>query len=85
MSAPLSKELREKYGVRSVPIRKDDEVKIVRGSEQARSVTGKVICVYRKKQIIHVQSYTTNKQSGMSSFQSISPPCIHACMQHHTV
>ena len=25
MSAPLSKELRKKYNVRSIPIRKDDE------------------------------------------------------------
>ena len=28
MSAPLSKELRTKYGVRSMPIRKDDEVQV---------------------------------------------------------
>merc|ERR1711890_154114 len=27
MSAPLSKDLRQKYGVRSMPIRKDDEFK----------------------------------------------------------
>merc|ERR1711862_993325 len=31
MSASLSKDLRKKYGVRSVPIRKDDEVLVVRG------------------------------------------------------
>ncbi|GFY59146.1 60S ribosomal protein L26 [Trichonephila inaurata madagascariensis] len=31
MSSPLSKELRQKYGVRSVPIRRDDEVMITRG------------------------------------------------------
>merc|ERR1712244_25385 len=31
MSAPLSKELRAKYNVRSMPIRKDDEVQVVRG------------------------------------------------------
>ncbi len=28
MSAPLSKELRKKYGVRSIPIRKDDEIMV---------------------------------------------------------
>ena len=28
MSAPLSKDLRKKYGVRSIPIRKDDEVMV---------------------------------------------------------
>ena len=29
MSAPLSKELRTKYGVRSMPLRKDDEVQVM--------------------------------------------------------
>ncbi|KAG9607994.1 hypothetical protein KCU86_g25184, partial [Aureobasidium melanogenum] len=47
MSAPLSKELREKYNVRSIPIRKDDEVTIVRGSNKGRE--GKVTSVYRLK------------------------------------
>ena len=32
MSAPLSKDLRLKYNVRSLPIRKDDEVLVVRGT-----------------------------------------------------
>ena len=31
VSSPLSKELRQKYNVRSMPIRKDDEVQGVRG------------------------------------------------------
>lgn len=29
MSSPLSKELRQKYNVRSMPIRKDDEVQVL--------------------------------------------------------
>ena len=32
MSASLSKDLRKKHGVRSMPVRKDDEVSIVKGS-----------------------------------------------------
>jgi large subunit ribosomal protein L26e len=28
MSAPLSKELKQKYNVRAIPIRKDDEVQV---------------------------------------------------------
>ena len=32
MSAPLSQELRTKHGVRSIPVRKDDEVQVVRGT-----------------------------------------------------
>ena len=31
MSAPLSKDLRNKYHVRSMPVRRDDEVVITRG------------------------------------------------------
>ncbi|GBN11681.1 60S ribosomal protein L26-like 1 [Araneus ventricosus] len=42
MSSPLSKELRQKYGVRTLPIRKDDEVQVVRGHYKGQQV-GKVI------------------------------------------
>ncbi|KAG9304604.1 hypothetical protein G9A89_020168 [Geosiphon pyriformis] len=49
MSAALAKDLREKYNTRSVPIRKDDEVRIVRGSNKGRE--GKVSQVYRKRWI----------------------------------
>nr|CAX71729.1 ribosomal protein L26 [Schistosoma japonicum] len=48
MSAPLSKELRSKYKVRSMPIRKGDEVHTVRG-ERKDCNPAKVIRVYRKK------------------------------------
>merc|ERR1711893_546228 len=36
MSAPLSKELRQKHNVRSLPIRKDDEVMVVRVERMQR-------------------------------------------------
>ncbi|CAH1437321.1 unnamed protein product [Lactuca virosa] len=38
MSAPLSTELRSKYNVRSIPVRKDDEVQVVRGTYKGREV-----------------------------------------------
>lgn len=34
MSAPLSKELRQKYNVRTMPIRKDDEVVVSRSASE---------------------------------------------------
>merc|ERR1712194_1001758 len=40
MSAPLSKDLRTKYNVRAIPIRRDDEVMICRGHYHDRE--GKV-------------------------------------------
>jgi large subunit ribosomal protein L26e len=64
MSAPLSKELREQYNVRSIPIRKDDEVTVVRGSNKGRE--GKVTSVYRLKYVIHVERIVREKASGQS-------------------
>ncbi|KAI2468278.1 putative 60S ribosomal protein L26-1 [Annulohypoxylon bovei var. microspora] len=71
MSAPLSKELREKYNVRSIPIRKDDEVTIVRGTNKGRE--GKVIAVYRLKYVIHIERVTRDKASGQSVPLGIHP------------
>merc|ERR1719301_353121 len=64
MSAPLSKDLRSKHSVRSVPIRRDDEVMIVRGHYHDRE--GKVTQVYRKKWVIHVERVTRDKANGQT-------------------
>merc|ERR1712225_194693 len=64
MSAPLSKELREKYNVRSIPIRKDDEVTVVRGTNKGRE--GKVTSVYRLKYLIHIERVSREKSNGQS-------------------
>ncbi|KAK0651198.1 translation protein SH3-like domain-containing protein [Cercophora newfieldiana] len=71
MSAPLSKELREKYNVRSIPIRKDDEVTIVRGLNKEKE--GKVTSVYRLKYVIHVERVTREKATGQSVPLGIHP------------
>ncbi|KAJ1566788.1 60S ribosomal protein L26B, partial [Nowakowskiella sp. JEL0078] len=59
LSASLSKELREKYHARSLPIRKDDEIQIVRGTYKGRE--GKVTEVYRRKWVIHVDKISKDK------------------------
>mmetsp|Transcript_7614 Transcript_7614/g.13753 ORF Transcript_7614/g.13753 Transcript_7614/m.13753 type:complete len:137 (+) Transcript_7614:100-510(+) len=71
MSAPLSKELRSKYQVRAVPIRRDDEVMIVRGTFHDRE--GKVTQVYRKKFRIHVERVTRDKANGQSVPVGVHP------------
>ncbi|KAK9331639.1 60S ribosomal protein [Lipomyces starkeyi] len=71
MSAPLSKELREKYKVRSVPIRKDDEISVVRGSYKGKE--GKVTQVYRLKYVIQVEKLTKDKVDGSSVPVSVHP------------
>merc|ERR1719230_1201212 len=71
MSAPLSKDLRTKYAVRSVPIRRDDEVLIARGHYHDRE--GKVTQVYRKKWVIHVERVTRDKANGQTVNIGIHP------------
>merc|ERR1719473_1653360 len=71
MSAPLSKELRQRYNVRSLPIRKDDEVQITRGHYHDRE--GKVTTVYRKKWGIHVERVTRDKANGQTVQVGIRP------------
>merc|ERR1712127_730722 len=64
MSANLSKELQARHGVRSMPIRKDDEVLITRGMYKTRE--GKVTAVYRKKFVVHVERISREKVNGAS-------------------
>uniref|UniRef100_A0AAA9RVX2 KOW domain-containing protein n=1 Tax=Bos taurus TaxID=9913 RepID=A0AAA9RVX2_BOVIN len=63
MSSPLSKELRQKYNVRSMPIRKDDEVQVVRGHYKGQQI-GKVVQVYRKKHVIYIERVQREKANG---------------------
>ncbi|KAK2191163.1 hypothetical protein NP493_58g05011 [Ridgeia piscesae] len=72
MSSPLSKDLRQKHKVRSIPIRKDDEVQIVRGHYKGQQV-GKVVQVYRKKFVIHIERIQREKANGASVNVGIHP------------
>ncbi|CAD6576530.1 MAG: 60S ribosomal protein L26B [Alectoria sarmentosa] len=71
MSAPLSKELREKHNVRAIPIRKDDEVTVTRGANKGRE--GKVTSVYRLKYVIHIERIAKEKSNGTSVPMGIAP------------
>jgi large subunit ribosomal protein L26e len=48
--------------VRSIPVRKDDEVKVTRGRYKGQE--GKVLTVYRRKFVIHIDRITTEKANG---------------------
>ncbi|KAK9066925.1 hypothetical protein SSX86_014249 [Deinandra increscens subsp. villosa] len=71
MSAPLSLELRSKYNARSIPVRKDDEVQVVRGTYKGRE--GKVVQVYRRKWVIHVERITREKVNGQTVNVGVNP------------
>jgi ribosomal protein uL24 len=59
------------FQVRSMPIRKDDEVTIVRGSFKNRE--GRVTQCYRKKFVIHVERVVREKANGASVNIGIHP------------
>nr|AAN52378.1 ribosomal protein L26 [Branchiostoma belcheri] len=72
MSSPLSKELRAKYNVRAMPIRKDDEVQVTRGHYKGSQV-GKVVSVYRKKYVCYIERIQREKANGATVYVGIHP------------
>jgi len=71
MSAPLSRELREKYGVRNLPVRKGDKVRILRGD--FRGHEGEVVEVDLKSYRIYIDGVTIKKADGTPVFRPIHP------------
>ena len=72
MSSPLSKELRQKYNVQSMPIRKDDEVQVVQGHYKGQQI-GKVAQVYRRKYGICSERVQREKANGTALCVGIHP------------
>lgn len=57
--------------VRSIPIRKDDEVTVVRGSNKGRE--GKITSVYRLKYVVHIERVAREKSNGSAVPIGIHP------------
>lgn len=70
-NALLSPELRAKYGVKRLPVRKGDVVKIMRGDWAEHE--GKVVDVDLKRVRIHVEGVTIKKADGTPVFYPIHP------------
>ena len=62
LNASLSKELRKKYGKRSMPLRKDDTVRIMRGKFKGKQ--GKITGIKSKNFRIEVEGIQIKKQDG---------------------
>jgi len=69
--ARLAPELREKYGVKTLPVREGDEVLIMRGA--FRGTEGKVVEVDTKNYRIHVENVTVEKVDGTTTYYPIHP------------
>jgi len=71
LSAHLSKELMEKYNRRSFPLRKGDEVEIMRGENKGKR--GKVVKVDLKKYRVYIEGITRKRVDGTEVMIPIHP------------
>ncbi|PIN98703.1 MAG: 50S ribosomal protein L24 [Candidatus Diapherotrites archaeon CG10_big_fil_rev_8_21_14_0_10_31_34] len=62
LTANLSKELRKETGKRSLMVRKDDKVKIMRGSHKKKE--GRIVKVHHKKAKVFIDKMTRKKADG---------------------
>jgi large subunit ribosomal protein L24 len=71
MAAPLSKELTASKGVKTLPVRKGDTVRILRGDN--KGFEGKVSRVDLKTYRIYMEGLTREKVDGTNIFIAIHP------------
>lgn len=71
LSSNLAKDLRKKYNKRSVPIRKEDNVRVMVGSFKGK--IGKVGVVNRQKMKITIEGITRTKKDGTKINVYFSP------------
>ena len=74
VTAPLSKELRERYGVRNLPVRKGDKVRIVRGDFRGKE--GEVVKVDLGKYRISIDGVVIEKTDKTPVFRPVHPSKI---------
>lgn len=71
MHAPLSKELKKKYAIRNIAIKKGDKVRVLRGN--SRGKIGKVERINLKKSKVYITGIEKTKKDGSKAFQPINP------------
>jgi large subunit ribosomal protein L24 len=71
MSAHLSKGLREKYGIRNMPLRKGDSVEVMRGKFKKK--TGRVTKMDTKKHRVYVDGIMIKRTDGTERQAPLHP------------
>jgi len=64
MTAPLSHALREKYGIRRLPVHRDDRVIVFKNRSEDEEIKGKVIKVIPQRYSIHIEGHSKEKADG---------------------
>ena len=70
LTAHLSPELRKKYGTRTLPVRKGDTVKIMRGDQKGKE--GKISAI--EALLVNIDGITRSKTDGTKVFIPIRAP-----------
>jgi large subunit ribosomal protein L24 len=70
-AAPLSPELKTSHGIKSLPVRSGDAVRVMRGDH--KGFEGKITRVDRTKYRIYVEGLTREKVDGTAIFVPIHP------------
>jgi len=70
-AAPLSPELRASHGVKTLPVRSGDSVRIIRGDQ--KGFEGKIASIDRKKYRMYVEGLTREKVDGTTIFVPMHP------------
>ncbi|KAH0478478.1 MAG: hypothetical protein KVP17_000541 [Porospora cf. gigantea B] len=71
MSAPVSKELQKRYGIKRLPVHSGDEVIVMKGCHHDKE--GKITRVKRSKYGIYIDKVTVKKINGTSVQVPLKP------------
>ena len=71
LTAKLSEDLQQQLGIKRLPIRKGDTVKVLRGEKDVFNFEGKVIAVNRKTGRIAIEGLTRKKADGTPVYRWI--------------
>ncbi|MFH1638273.1 MAG: 50S ribosomal protein L24 [Candidatus Woesearchaeota archaeon] len=74
MGAHLSKDLASKYGIKTLPVKKGDTVKVMRG--QFKKKVGKVTGMQLKKGCVRIEGVEQVKKDGTKALYPIKPSNI---------
>jgi ribosomal protein uL24 len=67
----LDEPLQEEWGIKRLPLRKDDEVRVIKN--EMTDVEGKVLSLDRRTRTIQIEECTLEKKSGATYYIPISP------------
>jgi len=76
MTARLSKELQEKYGVKRIPVVRGDKDVVVKAIREEDEIKGKVIRCLPQKYAIHIEGHSKEKADGTIKSFPVKPSNI---------